>query len=122
MGSRSLGGLFLGLGVGVGESHVEFLASLDDSKSFASTDTLGDFTAVHSVVHEEKLSIFLAGDEHLLEARSKLVSGDLILLGTDSWHSLSTSESSSGGGIDTVHLSVGIGLHKTLQLVSGNLR
>ena len=96
MGSCSLSRLLLGLSVGVGKSHVEFLASLDDSKSFASTDVLGDLSAVDSVVHEEELSIFLAGDEEFLEAGSKLVSGGLILFVSDCWHSLSSSESSSG--------------------------
>ena len=106
----SLGGLLLGLGVGVGKSHVEFLASLDDSKSLADTDTLGNLSAVDFVVHEEELSILLAGDEELLEAGSKLMSGGLILLVTDSWHLLSTSISSSGEAINTSDLSVGIGL------------
>ena len=106
----SLGGLLLGLGVGVSKSHVEFLASLDDSKSFADTDTLSDFTAVDSVVHEEELSILLACDEQLLEAGGKLMSSGLILLVTNSWHSLLSSKSSSGEAIDTSNLSMGIGL------------
>ena len=85
---------------------------MDDSKSFADANTLGDFTAVDSVVHEEELSIFLAGDEHLLEAGSKLMSSGLILLVTNSWHLLLSSKSSSGEAIDTSDSSVRIGLKK----------
>ena len=83
---------------------------MDDSKSFGDADTLGDLSAVDSVVHEEELSIFLAGDEQLLEAGSQLMSCGLILLVTNGWHSLLTSKSSSGGTIDTSDNSVGIGL------------
>ena len=111
----SLGGLLLGLGVGVGKSHVEFLASLDDSKSLADGNTLGNLSAVDPVVHEEELSILLAGDKELLEAGSKLMSGGLILLVTNGWHLLSTSISSSGEAIDTSDLSVGVGLTKNFR-------
>ena len=89
---------------------------MDDSESLADANTLGNLSAVDFVVHKEELSILLAGDEELLEAGSELMSGGLILLVTNGWHSLSTSISSSGEAIDTSDLSVGIGLKKSLLL------
>ena len=83
---------------------------MNDSESLADADTLGNLSAVDLVVHEEELSILLAGDEHLLEAGSKLMSGGFILLVTNCWHLLSTSISSSGEAIDTSDLSMGVGL------------
>ena len=83
---------------------------MDDSESLVHADVLGNLSAVDFVVHKEELSILLAGDEELLEAGSKLMSGNLVLLVTNGWHSLSTSISSSGEAIDTSNLSVGIGL------------
>ena len=56
----SLSGFLLGLGLSVGQSNVKLLASLDDSQSFGNADTLGDFTAVGSVVHEEEFAVLLA--------------------------------------------------------------
>ena len=120
--THSLSGFFLGLGVGVSKSHVEFLASLDDSKSLGNANSLGDLSTVDFVVHEEELSVLLARDEELLEAGSKLMSGDLILLVTNCWHSLSSSISSSGEAIDTSHLSVGVGLFKNFTTRFGHLR
>ena len=56
---RSLSGFLLGLGLSVGQSNVKLLASLHDSQSFGNTDTLGNFSAVSSVVHEEEFAVLL---------------------------------------------------------------
>ena len=72
---------------------------------------LGNFTAENSVVHEEELHILLVGDKEFLESVRKDVSGLCLLFVTNEhllW--LSTSESSSGGAIDTSNSSVGVWL------------
>ena len=109
---HSLGGLLLGLGLGVGELDVEFLGSLNDSESLGHGDSLGDLSAVDSVVHEQHLDVVLVGDQQLLEAIGEEMSGFLVLLVTNLHFLLSSSESSSGGRIDTSDGSVGVGLRK----------
>ena len=78
---------------------------------FAGSNVLGDFTAENSVVHEEDLNISLVGDKEFLESVRKDVSGLMVLFVSNEhllW--LSTSESSSGGAIDTSNGSVGVWL------------
>lgn len=78
---------------------------------FAGSNVLGDFTAENSVVHEEDLDISLVGDKEFLESVRKDVSGLMVLFVSNEhllW--LSTSESSSGGAIDTSNGSVGVWL------------
>ena len=94
----------------VGQSNVKLLASLNDSKSFGNRDTLGDFTAVDFVVHEEEFGVLLARDQEFLEAVWEHVSGLVILLVTNFHFLLVTSHSSSHEAIDTSNLSVGVWL------------
>ena len=73
---------------------------------------MSDFTAVDSVVHEEDLNIGLVGDEHLLESVREDVSGlSILFVANEHLLWLSTSESSSGGAINTSNSSVGVWLY-----------
>jgi len=74
------------------------------------TDTLGNFTAVSSVVHKQNFEVLLVADEELLESVGKQVAGSLVLLATDLWHFLSTLHSSTSEAINTTHFSVVVGL------------
>lgn len=72
-----------------------------------SGDILSNLTAVDSVVHEKELDISLIGDKEFLETIWEDVSSLMVLFVTNEhllW--LSTSESSSGGAIDTSDSSV----------------
>ena len=94
----------------VGQSDVKLFASLNDSKSLGNGDTLGDLTAVGSVVHEEEFGVLLARDQEFLEAVWEHVSGLGVLLVTNFHFLLVTSHSSSHEAIDTSDLSVGVWL------------
>ena len=77
-------------------------------------DTLGDSSAISSVVHEEHFNVLFVGDKEILEAVWKLVSGLVILLVSNEhlfW--LSTSKSSSSRAINTSNGSVRIGLYSS---------
>ena len=102
--------------MGVGELDVHLLGSLDDSESLADGNAISNLSTVSSVVHEEHLDVTLVADEHLFEAVGEHVSGLMVLLVSDFHLLLSASESSSGGAIDTSHLSVGVGVD-SLELV-----
>jgi hypothetical protein len=106
----SLSGFLLGFGLGVSQSNVKLLASLDNSKSLGNANALSDLTTVSSVVHEEEFSIFLARDQEFLEAVWEHVSGLTVLLVTNLHFLLVTSHSSSHEAIDTSNLSVGVWL------------
>ena len=71
---------------------------------------MSDLSAVSSVVHEEEFAVLLVGDQKLLEAVWKHVSGLMILLVTNFHFLLVTSHSSSHEAINTSDLSVGIRL------------
>jgi hypothetical protein len=74
-------------------------------------DTLGDSSAINSVVHEKHFNILFVVDKEIFESVWESMSGLVILLVTDEhffW--LSASESSSGRAIDTSNSSVRIGL------------
>ena len=78
---------------------------------FVDGDILCNFTAENSVVHEKEFDVTFVGDEELFETVWKNVSGLMVLFVTNEhllW--LSTSESSSGGAIDTSDGSVAVWL------------
>ena len=70
-------------------------------------DALGNLTGIGAVVHEEEFHVFFVSDEELLEARLELVSGLLVLLGTDLGLSNLASEASADAGVNTSLLSPG---------------
>ena len=81
---------------------------------FAGSNVLGDFSAENSVVHEKNLHIGLAGNKEFLESVREDVSGLMVLFVANEhllW--LSTSESSSGGAIDTSNGSVTVWLYSS---------
>ena len=79
----------------VGQSDVEFLGTSNNDFSGFGGEALGDLTGVDAVVHQEEFDVLFVSDEELLEARLELVSGLLVLLGTDLGLSNLASEASS---------------------------
>ena len=72
-------------------------------------DTNGgsDLSTESSVVHEKQFNVLLVGDKKLFESTWQEVSSFLVLLASDLWHLLGTSESSSSSAINTSNNSVG---------------
>lgn len=110
--SCSFSRLLLGFSLSVSKSHVQFLGSLDNSESLSNRNTLGNFTAVGSVVHKEEFDVSLVGDQQFSESIWQGVSGEVILLATNFHLLLGTLKSSSGEAIDTSDLSVGVWLYE----------
>ena len=114
--SCSFSRLLLSFSLSVGKSDIQFLGSLDNSESLSDRDTLANFSAVCSVVHEEEFDVFLVSDQQFFESVWQSVSGEVVLLATNLWHFLGTLHSSSGEAINTTDLSVGVWIN-SLELM-----
>ena len=68
-------------------------------------EALSNLAGVDAVVHQEQFNVLFVSDEELLEARFELISGLLVLLGTDLGLSDLASEASSHTGVNTSLLS-----------------
>ena len=65
-------------------------------------DVVGKFTTVVSVVHKEQFNIFFVTDEQLLEPVWQKMSGLSVVLITNLWHELISSESTTDSAINTM--------------------
>ena len=91
---------------------------MDDSESLVDGDTLGNGSAINSVVHEEHFNVHFVGDKEVLETVWKEVSSLVIsFVSNEHLFWLSTLKSSSCGAINTSNSSVRVGLN-SLVLVS----
>ena len=100
----------------VGQNHLDFEISWKNDTllylPLVDGDTLGDSSAISSVVHEKHFNILFVTNEEILETVWKQMSGLVILLVSNEhlfW--LSTSKSSSCWAINTSNSSVRIGLN-----------
>ena len=82
----SFSGDLLEFSLSVGESHVEFLGTGDNSCSLGRGDALGNLTGVSSVVHEQQFNVFLVSDQKLSKTAWKHVTSSSGLLLTNLWH------------------------------------
>ena len=65
-------------------------------------DSVGNLTAVDSVVHQQEFDVLLVSQQELSEAIRQDVTGLLIRAITNGGHSLVASELTTDSGIDTV--------------------
>ena len=109
----------LALGGGVGDSDVQLLGSFHDGESLLGGDGLSDLSAISSVVHKEQINIFFISDYELSESIFEHVSGLVVLLASNFWHSHGSGELPSNTAVNSSGLSPGFAdSHESIRLES----
>ena len=90
--------------LGIGDGDGEFISTLDNGNALLGGDTVGDLSAVGSVVHHEELKVVNVVDDELSETIGEHVLGELVGTETDSGHLGGTTVSTSAATINTLGL------------------
>merc|ERR1711881_568812 len=80
--SCSFVGFFSRPGLRIGESHIKFFRSLDDSQSFAGTNSLRNFTTINPIVHEKQFNVSFVFNKEFFEPICEHIYRLLVLLAT----------------------------------------
>ena len=90
--------------LGIGDGDGEFISTLDNGNALLGRDTVGDLSAVGSVVHHEELKVVNVVDDELSETIGEHVLGELVGTETDSGHLGGATVSTSAATINTLGL------------------
>ena len=87
--------------LGVGDSDSQLSSSLNDGSLLSSRDGSSNLSSVSGVVHQKDIKLLKVSNLEFLESGWQQVSGGLVRSVSDLSHGSSSSESSSGGVINT---------------------